>query len=166
MHTRALVLVLLLRPFLSTRITRTTVLHPLPLFFATRQVWKPKYAELRYGEFLYFDDEPSFGERDDRPFSASPDDDVAGGTPLFAGLKTSHRGGDKEGLKCIPLHADALVCRVLKMRDDGGDSVFELSVKGSARRIWQVPHHPSRTHTHTLSFFYYSRFCVVCTCVV
>ena len=24
------------------------------------------------------------------------------------------------------------------MRDEGGDSVFELSVKGSARRIWQV----------------------------
>ena len=114
-------------------------------------MWKPKYAELRYGEFLYFDDEPSFGERDDRPFSVSPDDDVTGGTPLFAGLKTSHRS-DKEGLKCISLHADTLVCRVLKMRDDGGDSVFELSVKGSARRIWQVPHHPSRTHTRSSRF--------------
>ena len=126
-------------------------------------LWKAKYAELRFSEFIYFEDEHvttrslsrgysssgslvGQGQTEHQPPSSStfsPDtiSQDPSSTPHDPSTSSSGGGGGK--YKRIVLSAETCVCRVIKMRDmpcdqGQGDSVFELSIRGAARRIWQA----------------------------
>ena len=47
-------------------------------------------------------------------------------------------GTRKGATKNIPLSMDLCYCQVIKMREKDGDCVFELSMRGGSRRIWQA----------------------------
>ena len=47
-------------------------------------------------------------------------------------------GTKKVPTKNIPLSMDVCYCQVMKMREKDGDCVFELSMRGGSRRLWQA----------------------------
>ena len=47
-------------------------------------------------------------------------------------------GKKKVQKKNITLSSDVCFCQVIKMRDKDGDFVFELSMRGGSRRLWQA----------------------------
>ena len=132
-------------------------------------LWKAKYAELRYSEFIYYEEEyvtarpliranssgalaAGQGLADHLPVSSSfsPDtmspDITSTHHPTADHTTTTGKNkSNSSSSKCkrIALSAETCVCRVIKMRDmpcdqGQGDCVFELSIRGAARRIWQA----------------------------
>ena len=111
-----------LRPTRGTPDSRMDAIRFGPLRKAVRggnwptmsSMWKPKYVELRHGVFSYEDEAPSrYG---------------LGG------------GGGEHALnkKNIALTVDTCRCRAFKIRSPQGDCVFELTLFGGPRRLWQT----------------------------
>ena len=148
-------------------------------------LWKAKYAELRFSEFIYYEDEHvtttrsmvrgsssnALGEHASSLSSSfSPPDTISPSADPTSTLHPTHdppttsnssTSGGK--YKRIALSAETCVCRVIKMRDmpcdqGQGDCVFELSIRGAARRIWQAgqsrPLTPSSLLTPSSQLFY------------
>ena len=111
------------------------------------KMWKPKYVELRFGEFVYYDEDESSAASAASPEGSGVDGE---GTPFPAHRpypnphpttegRRHNRPLSRTAMKTIPLTADTCICRTIKMRDVAeGECVFELSVKGSVRRVWQA----------------------------
>ena len=107
------------------------------------KMWKPKYVELRFGEFVYYDEDDNNGASTVSPEGSGMDGEGApfpASRPFPATEGRRHnRPLSRTGMKTIPLTTDTCICRTIKMRDmAAGECVFELSIKGSVRRIWQA----------------------------